>query len=100
MLKALNTRTRTGITICWRNADPGGAQFDNDMQAFQKWGEARAGGSERRAVAKPRTDPDYRRVALTAGIIVLAWLALRHMLLKPLDRRLPAGERGGGRFNP
>jgi hypothetical protein len=35
MLKALNQQSATAITICWRNNDPGGAQFDNDMQAFQ-----------------------------------------------------------------
>ncbi|ANI84812.1 methyl-accepting chemotaxis protein [Kosakonia oryzae] len=65
-------------------------QFDNDMQAFQKWGEAR-GRAEVDAVqgSKHVVMLLILVVALmVAGIIVLAWLALRHMLLKPLDRSI------------
>lgn len=62
-------------------------QFDNDMQAFQKWGEAR-GKAEVSAVQSSKNVVMMLIMAVAlvvAGIIVLAWLALRHMLLKPLD---------------
>ncbi|SCC31161.1 methyl-accepting chemotaxis protein [Kosakonia oryziphila] len=65
-------------------------QFDNDMQAFQKWGEAR-GKAEVDAVQSSKRVVMLLILVvalLVAGIIVLAWLALRHMLLKPLDRSI------------
>lgn len=65
-------------------------QFDNDMQAFQKWGEAR-GRAEVDAVQSSKRAVMLLILVvalLVAGIIVLAWLALRHMLLKPLDRSI------------
>ncbi len=37
---------------------------------------------------------------LTAGIIVLAWLVLRHMLLAAFSLDCPAGTCGGRGFNP
>ncbi|MBS1204021.1 MAG: chemotaxis protein [Proteobacteria bacterium] len=65
-------------------------QFDNDMQAFQKWGEA-SGRAEVDAVQSSKRVVMLLILVvalLVAGIIVLAWLALRHMLLKPLDRSI------------
>ncbi|PDO83640.1 methyl-accepting chemotaxis protein [Kosakonia pseudosacchari] len=62
-------------------------QFDNDMQAFQKWGEVR-GKAEVSAVQSSKNGVMLLILVvalLVAGIIVLAWLALRHLLLKPLD---------------
>jgi methyl-accepting chemotaxis protein len=62
-------------------------QFDNDMQAFQVWSEAR-GKAEVSAVQSSKNRVLILIIVaalLTAGIIVLAWLALRHMLLKPLS---------------
>lgn len=66
---------------------PVSRQFDNDMQAFQAWGEAR-GKTEVAAVQSSKRfvmSLIFVVALLVAGIIVLAWLALRHMLLKPLD---------------
>ncbi|MFE4112808.1 MULTISPECIES: methyl-accepting chemotaxis protein [Kosakonia] len=62
-------------------------QFDNDMQAFQKWSEVR-GKAEVSAVQSSKNGVMLLILVvalLVAGIIVLAWLALRHLLLKPLD---------------
>ncbi|AMO50848.1 Methyl-accepting chemotaxis sensory transducer [Enterobacter sp. FY-07] len=62
-------------------------QFDTDMQAFQVWGEAR-GKAEVTAVQSSKNVVMMLIMVvalLVAGIIVLAWLALRHMLLKPLE---------------
>ncbi|WP_039055550.1 methyl-accepting chemotaxis protein [Enterobacter sp. Bisph1] len=62
-------------------------KFDNDMQAFQKWSEAR-GKAEVTAVQSSKNVVMMLIMVvalLVAGIIVLAWLALRHMLLKPLQ---------------
>lgn len=66
---------------------PVSRQFDNDMQALQAWSEAR-GRAEVKAVHASKNRVMLLIVIaalLTAGIIVLAWLALRHMLLKPLS---------------
>ena len=65
---------------------PVARQFDNDMQAFQTWSNSR-GKAEVAAVqaSKNRVMLIIVAALLTAGIIVLAWLALRHMLLKPLS---------------
>ena len=62
-------------------------QFNNDMQAFQAWSETR-GKAEVAAVQASKNRVMILIIVaalLTAGIIVLAWLALRHMLLKPLS---------------
>ncbi|CAI8941980.1 methyl-accepting chemotaxis protein [Kosakonia quasisacchari] len=62
-------------------------QFDNDMQAFQKWSEVR-GKAEVSAVQSSKNGVMLLILVvalLVAGVIVLAWLALRHLLLKPLD---------------
>ena len=72
MLKTLNDQSADGYyDLLEKTLIPLASAFDNDMQAFQKWSEAR-GQAEVSAVQ-------------AAGIIVLAWLALRHMLLKPLS---------------
>jgi methyl-accepting chemotaxis protein len=66
---------------------PVARQFDNDMQAFQAWSETR-GKAEVAMVQKSKNRVMILIIVaalLTAGIIVLAWLALRHMLLKPLS---------------
>ena len=66
---------------------PVSRQFDNDIQAFLNWGENR-GKSEVSAVQTSKNFVMMLIVVVAlaaAGIIVLAWLALRHMLLKPLD---------------
>jgi len=66
---------------------PVARQFDNDMQAFQAWSDSR-GKAEVAAVQASKQRVMLLIIVaalLTAGIIVLAWLALRHMLLKPLS---------------
>jgi methyl-accepting chemotaxis protein I, serine sensor receptor len=66
---------------------PVSRQFDNDMQAFQNWVDAR-GQTEVQVVRANKNRVMTLMiiaVLLTAGVIVLAWLALRHMLLKPLN---------------
>ncbi|WP_336996384.1 methyl-accepting chemotaxis protein [Leclercia sp. UBA7405] len=66
---------------------PVARQFNNDMQAFQAWSETR-GKAEVAAVQASKNRVIILIIVaalLTAGIIVLAWLALRHMLLKPLS---------------
>lgn len=66
---------------------PVARQFNNDMQAFQAWSETR-GKAEVAAVQASKNRVMILIIVaalLTAGIIVLAWLALRHMLLKPLS---------------
>ncbi|MFO3904389.1 methyl-accepting chemotaxis protein [Enterobacter hormaechei] len=66
---------------------PVARQFDNDMQAFQTWSDTR-GKAEVAAVQASKERVMLLIIVaalLTAGIIVLAWLALRHMLLKPLS---------------
>lgn len=66
---------------------PVARQFNNDMQAFQAWSETR-GKAEVAAVQASKNRVMILIIVaalLTAGIIVLAWLALRHMLLKPIS---------------
>ncbi len=66
---------------------PVSRQFDNDMQVFQAWGEAR-GKAEVGAVQSSKNIVMMLIVVVAlvaAGVIVLAWLSLRHMLLKPLN---------------
>ncbi|POU04253.1 methyl-accepting chemotaxis protein [Escherichia sp. ESNIH1] len=88
MLTALNQQSADDYYSLLENQlVPVSRQFDNDMQAFLKWGEAR-GKAEVDAVqaSKNRVMALIVIAALvTAGIIALAWLALRHMLLKPLN---------------
>ncbi len=104
MLKTLNDQSADGYyDLLEKTLIPISRQFDNDMQAFQKWSEAR-GQAEVSAVQASKTRVLILIIVaalLTAGIIVLAWLALRHMLLKPLSDRFDcsAGAGCGGRFN-
>ena len=88
MLAALNQQSADAYyDLLESKLIPVSRQFDNDMQAFLKWGETR-GKAEVDAVqtSKNRVMAFIVIAALlTAGIIVLAWLVLRHMLLKPLD---------------
>ncbi|EPL0395941.1 methyl-accepting chemotaxis protein [Enterobacter ludwigii] len=88
MLKALNDQSADSYYDLLENTlIPVAAQFDNDMQVFQKWSEAR-GKAEVKAVQSSKSRVLILIVVaalLTAGIIVLAWLVLRHMLLKPLS---------------
>ena len=69
---------------------PVARDFNNAMQAFQAWGDAR-GKAEVAAVATQKNVVLTLMIiaaALTAGIIVLVWLALRHLLLKPLEQSI------------
>lgn len=88
MLKTLNDQSADGYyDLLEKTLIPLASAFDNDMQAFQKWSEAR-GQAEVSAVQASKTRVLILIIVaalLTAGIIVLAWLALRHMLLKPLS---------------
>ncbi|EMD5646226.1 Tar ligand binding domain-containing protein [Enterobacter hormaechei] len=84
MLKALNEQSADSYYDLLENKlVPVAKQFDNDMQAFQAWSEAR-GKAEVSAVQASKILIIVAAL-LTAGIIVLAWLVLRHMLLKPLS---------------
>ena len=88
MLKTLNDQSADGYyDLLEKTLIPLASAFDNDMQAFQKWSEAR-GQAEVSAVQASKTRVLILIIVaalLTAGIIVLAWLVLRHMLLKPLS---------------
>ena len=97
MLKALNDQSADNYYDLLENAlIPVAKQFDNAMQAFQKWSEAR-GQAEVSAVQASKTRVLILIIVaalLTAGIIVLAWLVLRHMLLKPLSASIAQLENG------
>ena len=86
MLKTLNDQSADGYyDLLEKTLIPLASAFDNDMQAFQKWSEAR-GQAEVSAVQASKTHVLILIIVaalLTAGIIVLA--SLRHMLLKPLS---------------
>ena len=88
MLTALNEQSPDAYyELLESKLIPVSHQFDVDMQAFQAWGEAR-GQSEVSAVLASKNRVMIAIVIaalLTAGVIVLAWLVLRHLLLKPLD---------------
>ncbi|USR59604.1 methyl-accepting chemotaxis protein [Lelliottia amnigena] len=88
MIAALNQQSSDAYYDLLENKlIPVARQFDNDMQAFQKWSEAR-GNAEVQAVQSSKNHVMLLIVIaalITAGIIVLAWLSLRHMLLKPLS---------------
>lgn len=88
MVAALNEQSADAYYDLLENKlIPVARQFDNDMQAFQAWSDAR-GTTEVKAVQSSKKRVMMLIVIaalLTAGIIVLAWLALRHMLLKPLS---------------
>lgn len=87
MLAALNQQSADAYYDLLENKlIPVSRQFDNDIQAFQSWSEAR-GKAEVAAVQSSKNRVMALIVVaalLTAGIIALAWLSLRHMLLKPL----------------
>jgi methyl-accepting chemotaxis protein len=88
MQNALNEQSADAYYDLLENSlVPVARQFDNDMQAFQAWSETR-GKAEVAMVQKSKNRVMILIIVaalLTAGIIVLAWLALRHMLLKPLS---------------
>ena len=88
MQNALNAQSADAYYDLLENSlVPVARQFDNDMQAFQSWSESR-GKAEVVAVQASKNRVMMLIIIaalLTAGIIVLAWLALRHMLLKPLS---------------
>jgi methyl-accepting chemotaxis protein len=69
---------------------PQAQKFDTDVEIFKQWGEQR-GNSEVEAVQRHKTivlTLIIIAALLTAGIIVLVWLALRHLLLKPLNQSI------------
>ena len=88
MQNALNEQSADAYYDLLENSlVPVARQFDNDMQAFQTWSDSR-GKAEVAAVQASKNRVMLLIIVaalLTAGIIVLAWLALRHMLLKPLS---------------
>lgn len=88
MQKALNEQSPDSYYDLLENTlIPVSRQFDNDMQAFLTWGENR-GKDEVKAVQSNKNRVMVLIVIaalLTAGVIVLAWLVLSHMLLKPLE---------------
>jgi len=66
---------------------PVSRQFDNSIQAFQQWGMSR-GQVEVASVHSAKNKVLALMVIailLTAGVMALGWLQLRHLLLKPLD---------------
>ncbi len=60
--------------------------FDNDVHAFQRWGEARGSREVERVLAQKQVMLALIGLValLTAAMMTLVWLALRHLLLKPL----------------
>ncbi|KFC07207.1 methyl-accepting chemotaxis protein I [Trabulsiella guamensis ATCC 49490] len=88
MLDALNKQSADGYyDLLEKSLIPVSRQFDNDMQAYQAWVDQR-GKAEVSAVQSSKTRVMMFIVIvalLTAGVIVLAWMALRQMLLKPLN---------------
>lgn len=103
MLKALNEQSADSYyDLLESKLIPVAKQFDNDMQAFQMWSDAR-GKAEVSAVQSSKTRVLVLIVVaalLTAGIAVLAWLVLRHMLLKPLSASIAQLENVAAGINP
>ncbi|TNV19614.1 HAMP domain-containing protein [Buttiauxella sp. B2] len=69
---------------------PQAQKFDTDVDIIKQWGEQR-GNNEVEAVQRHKTivlTLIIIAALLTAGIIVLVWLALRHLLLKPLNQSI------------
>ena len=103
MLKTLNDQSADSYYDLLENTlIPVAKQFDNDMQAFQKWSEAR-GQAEVSAVQASKTRVLILIIVaalLTAGIIALAAGAAPYAAQAAVGLHCAAGERGGGRFNP
>ncbi|MEW5560316.1 methyl-accepting chemotaxis protein [Enterobacter asburiae] len=88
MLAALDSQSADSYYDLLENhLIPVSRQFDNDMQAFQGWVDARGQAEVSIVRASKNRVMTLMIIAilLTAGVIVLAWMALRHMLLKPLN---------------
>lgn len=65
-------------------------KFDTDVQIFRQWGEQRGNDEVAAVQLQKKIVLTFIIIAalLTAGIIVLVWLALRHLLLKPLNQSI------------
>ncbi len=91
MLAALNKQSPDDYYALLENGlAPLAQKFDNDVQIFRLWGEQR-GNDEVAAIHKQKKivlTLIIIAALLTAGIIVLVWLALRHLLLKPLNESI------------
>ena len=91
MLAALNKQSPDDYYDLLENGlIPLSLRFDNDMQAFQRWGEQRGNEEVATVLAHKRTVMGLMvfAVLLTAALIALVWLALRHLLLQPLSRSI------------
>lgn len=69
---------------------PLGKNFDDSVQTFQRWGEER--GSHEVTALQGQKNIVLGLIILVAALaalmIVLGWLALRHLLLKPLNNAI------------
>ena len=87
MLAALNQQNVDGYyDLLEKTMIPVSRQFDDAIHAFQEWGESR-GQIEVAAVHSTKNRVLVLMVIailLTAGVMALGWLQLRHLLLKPL----------------
>ena len=87
MLAALNQQNVDGYyDLLEKTMIPVSRQFDDAIRAFQDWGESR-GQIEISAVHSTKNRVLVLMVIailLTAGVMALGWLQLRHLLLKPL----------------
>lgn len=104
MLKALNEQSADSYYDLLENKlVPVAKQFDNDMQAFRAWSEAR-GKAEVSAVQASKTRVLILIIVaalLTAGIIVLALAgAAPYAAQAAFSLDCPAGTCGGRGFNP
>ena len=91
MLAALNKQSPDDYYDLLENGlIPLSLRFDNDMQAFQRWGEQRGNEEVATVLAHKRTVMGLMvfAVLLTAALIALVWLVLRHLLLQPLSRSI------------
>ena len=91
MLAALNKQSPDEYYDLLENGlIPLSRSFDNDMQAFQRWSEQRGNEEVATVLAHKRTVMGLMvfAVLLTAALIALVWLALRHLLLQPLSRAI------------
>ena len=91
MLAALNKQSPDDYYDLLENGlIPLSRNFDNDMQAFQRWSEQRGNEEVASVLDDKRTVMGLMIFAalLTAALITLVWLALRHLLLQPLGRAI------------
>lgn len=88
MLAALEGQNVDGYyDLLEKTMIPVSRQFDNAILDFQNWGESR-GQVEVAAVHATKNKVLILMaiaILLTAGVMALGWLQLRHLLLKPLD---------------